>query len=164
MSQEQPNVIANIIAQSNDVSAPVAEQSGFVSNIFTKINENKMYIYILIIVILLAGVGYYVYKNKQIQPKQQQQPQTQQNNYYVIDSEGNPIPVQETDIEAIKQQAIRQKMMMEQQRMMAQQQQQQQQQRLVHPGDDEEDDNIAEHELTKSEMEEINKNLENIKN
>lgn len=156
MSQEQPNLIANIIAQSNDATDNNPIQSGFVGNIFNKIGENKMYIYIVIVIILLAGVGYYVYKNNIVSKnkkeiEQQIQPQIQ-NNYYVIDSEGNPIPVQEDDIESIRQQAIRHRT----------------QQKVSHNNhshnENDEDNNIVEQELTKSEMEEINKNLENINN
>jgi len=83
-----------------NVNAPEVAKENVISSFFTKLISNKNYIYVLVIVIVLALIGYYLYMKyfskkteKKIENKKEDKKQilNPQNEYYIIDPNGNPI-------------------------------------------------------------------------
>lgn len=94
------------------VDAPEVAKQNVVSSFFTKLISNKNYIYVLLLVIVLALIGYYLYmkyfskktekkskedkseeKVEKVEGKKEEKKNilNPQNEYYIIDPNGNPI-------------------------------------------------------------------------
>lgn len=167
----------------DNVVLPEGNQPGFIQSTINKITNNKKYLYIGITVIILGCVLYYLYKkNKKENMKNINLGELNNQEYFVLDSNGNPKKValvnQQLPIQT--QQPSQQEIMMLQKQMMEKQQQTRPKIKLEHPKTDNqesedindelariqanEDENVTVHNLTNSELAEINKKLEMMNN
>lgn len=169
-------------ASSTDVTTVV--EGGFVQSFFRKIYNNKMYIFIAIAVFGIGLASYYFYMKKYGKNKasKQEQPALSSSEYYVLDNNGKPVKVSGNlhPLPIIVQQPSQQEIAMLQNQML----ESNNQQKLEHPTIDSEqvdynndnmdnelerinsneNQNIRNHNLTASELNEIEKKLDMMNN
>lgn len=88
----QPTVAQPTIVQPSDVLAPVS----FFQLLLNKINQNRNYIYIGLVVVSLAIAGYYLYrrsKKETLTNLKFDNKGKDNNEYYILDASGTPVRV-----------------------------------------------------------------------
>lgn len=192
MEKSAPNV-PNTGSNSNSVPG---------SSLLEQVLSNKTYLYIVLAVVVLAAIGFYLYKKQLLGGKEEKKEEQVQKKegakeilqptkeYYLVDSNGNPILVNKYFSKILQSEMQDQAQMQHQQQahgsIMVNNQiplppppssyqqaqrtvQQKQRPRLSHPGEVEidnvdvterEDENVATQDLTQTEIDELRKQLE----
>jgi hypothetical protein len=138
------------VAVATAVVAATTSEDGIIKSFFRKMYSSKMYIFITVVVIAIGLVLYYFYTKKYMKNKSSKQEQPPFPEYYVLDNNGMPVKAfaNMANLPITVQQPSQQEIAMLQNQMLGANNQH----KLEHPS------NVSEHNEYTNELEKINSN------